>query len=323
MPNFNCGNSLSDPNNGVDVNALLCIPVLNPGQMTGELISALRSQTVKPTQFLVIDSESIDGYIGEFRNAGATVHVIRRSEFNHGKTRQLAVDMFPDTEIVIFLTQDAILADSRSLENLVAAFDNPRVGAVYGRQLPRPSAGAIEAHARLFNYPRSGLIKTADDIPHLGFKAVFISNSFAAYRRTALMQVGGFPSSTILGEDTYVAAKMLLSNWHVVYCSDATVFHSHDYGFVEEFKRYFDTGVFHGREPWIRGRFGNASNEGMKFLRSELRYLWQHQPVLVISALIRTAFKYAGFQLGLRESCLPLWLKRRISMHRGFWNHTS
>ncbi|MBI3775688.1 MAG: glycosyltransferase family 2 protein [Gammaproteobacteria bacterium] len=291
--------------------------------MTGELISALRSQTFQAIQFLVIDSESTDGYIEAFRNAGATVHVIRRSEFNHGKTRQLAVDMFPNADVVVFLTQDAILTDPRALEKLADAFNNPRVGAVYGRQLPRPSAGPIEAHARLFNYPSSGLIKTAGDIPHLGIKTAFISNSFAAYRRTALMQVGGFPSRTILGEDTYVAAKMLLSNWHVAYCADATVFHSHDYGFVEEFKRYFDTGVFHGQEQWIRGRFGNASNEGMKFLISELRYLWQHRPVLVISALIRTAFKYAGFQLGLRERYLPLWIKRRMSMHRRFWNHTS
>lgn len=304
------------------MNTLLCIPTLNPGPALNELIAALSRQSINPTQFLVVDSESTDGSMEKFSAVGATVHVIRRSEFNHGKTRQLAVEMFPDAEIIVFLTQDAIFADSRSLEKLVEAFNNPRVGAVYGRQLPRPSAGAIEAHARLFNYPGSDLIKTVENIPNLGIKAAFISNSFAAYRRTALMQVGGFPSRTILGEDTYVAAKMLLSSWDVAYCADATVFHSHDYGFVEEFKRYFDTGVFHGQEAWIRGSFGKASNEGIKFLVSELRYLWQHRPVLVISALVRTAFKYAGFQLGLRERYLPLWLKRRMSMHSHYWDHS-
>lgn len=302
------------------MNVLLCIPVLNPGPMTGELISALHCQTLKPARFLVIDSGSTDGFIEAFRSSGATVHVIRRSEFNHGKTRQLAVQMFPDAEIIIFLTQDAILADSKSLEKLVEAFNNPRVGAVYGRQLPRPSADAIEAHARLFNYPGSGLTKTGSDIPRLGIKAAFISNSFAAYRRTALIQVGGFPSRTILGEDMYVAAKMLLSNWNVTYCAEATAFHSHDYSFKEEFKRYFDTGVFHGQEPWIRERFGNTGSEGLKFLISELRYLWQHQPVLIASAILRTIFKYVGFQIGLHERHLPLWLKYRLSMHKHFWD---
>lgn len=305
------------------MNILLCIPTLNPGPALNELVAGLSRQSINPTQFLVVDSESTDGSMEKFRAVGATVHVIRRSEFNHGKTRQLAVDMFPDAEIVIFLTQDAILADSRSLEKLVEEFSNPRVGAVYGRQLPRPTAGAIEAHARLFNYPSTGLIKTVESIPTLGIKAVFISNSFAAYRRTALIQVGGFPSRTILGEDAYVAAKMLLSNWHVAYCASATVFHSHDYGFIEEFKRYFDTGVFHRQEAWIRESFGKASDEGIKFLLSELRYLWQHRPVLVVSAMVRTAFKYAGFQLGLWERYLPLWLKRRVSMHRNYWDDSA
>jgi len=29
------------------------------------------------------------------------------------------------------------------------------------------------------------------------------------------------------------------------------VFHSHDYGFLEEFKRYFDIGVFHTHTAWL------------------------------------------------------------------------
>ena len=41
-------------------------------------------------------------------------------------------------------------------------------------------------------------------------KTAFNSNSFAAYRRKALKDVGGFPINTILSEDMYVTAKMLL-----------------------------------------------------------------------------------------------------------------
>ena len=43
-------------------------------------------------------------------------------------------------------------------------------------------------------------------------------------------------------------------------------------------------------------------------------------PVLLPSALLRTVLKYAGFSLGMIESALPLPLKRRISMHRRYWD---
>mgnify|MGYP002090378631 FL=1 len=33
----------------------------------------------------------------------------------------------------------------------------------------------------------------------------------------------------MLSEDMYVTAKMLLNKWLVVYCSDAMVYHSHNY----------------------------------------------------------------------------------------------
>ena len=83
-------------------------------------------------------------------------------------------------------------------------------------------------------------------------KTAFNSNSFAAYRRKALKDVGGFPINTILSEDMYVTAKMLLKNWSVAYCADAKVYHSHNYTIWQEFKRYFDIGVFHAKEAWIR-----------------------------------------------------------------------
>ena len=88
-------------------------------------------------------------------------------------------------------------------------------------------------------------------ISSIGIKAAFLSNSFAAYRRSALESVGGFPSDTIFGEDTFAAAKMLLNGWKIAYSAEATVYHSHNLTFIEEFRRYFDIGVFHSREKWF------------------------------------------------------------------------
>jgi rhamnosyltransferase len=194
------------------------------------------------------------------------------------------------------------------------------VGAAFGRQLPRPEAGPIEAHARRFNYPPESRIKTADDIPRLGLKTAFISNSFAAYRRSALEAVGGFPSRCIVSEDTYVAARMLIAGWKIAYCAEAQVYHSHGYTYRQDFQRYFDIGVFHAREPWVRNSFGGAEGEGWRYLHSELSYLAGTRPWQIPSALVRTIIKYSGFRAGLFEKSFPLWLKRRMSMQKAFWD---
>ena len=88
---------------------------------------------------------------------------------------------------------------------------------------------------------------------------------------------------------------------------------------TQEFQRYFDIGVFHARESWLLESFGKPEGEGGRFVRSELRYLGRHAPWLIPSALLRTILKYSGYRLGRMEQRLPLWLKRRCSMHKGFW----
>ena len=205
------------------------------------------------------------------------------------------------------------------MQRLVAAFADPQVGVAYGRQLPADNATPIAAHARTFNYPPINSLKSSVDIQPLGIKTAFVSNSFAAYRRSALEDVGGFPDRCIVSEDTFVAAKMILAGWKVAYCADAQVYHSHNYTWRQEFQRYFDIGVFHAREPWVRREFGGAEGEGVRFLKSELKYLLREAPHLIPSALVRTVIKYLGFRAGLAERYLPVKLKSRLSMQKAFW----
>lgn len=73
----------------------------------------------------------------------------------------------------------------------------------------------------------------------------------------------------------YVAAKMLKCGWKVAYCANATVYHSHNYSLLDEFRRYFDIGVFNAREPWVLAEFGVAESEGVKFIRSEFLFLFR------------------------------------------------
>jgi GT2 family glycosyltransferase len=297
----------------------LVIPTLNAGGHVDRMLPALRSQTLSPARFLVIDSSSRDDTVARFRAAGADVRIIAAESFDHGATRQMAVDILTDAEFIIFLTQDAIPAHPEAFSNLIAPFANPDIGLTYGRQLPAPGAGPVAAHARLFNYPERSHVRTMGDVAQFGVKTAFCSNSFAAYRRTALMEIGGFPKGTIFGEDMLVAASLLQQGWSTCYAAEAKVYHSHDHSMADEFRRYFDVGVLHGSRSDVLGPFDRMGGEGLRFLMSEMTYLRTHAVHLIPLALLRTGLKYGGYRLGRLARHLPKAVNRQFSLNRRYW----
>lgn len=294
------------------------IPTHNAERYWPAMRAALDEQGITPDQVLVIDSCSADRTVQLAQEAGYRVMLVPECSFRHGATRALAVEQMRWAETLVFLTQDSIPCGTDSIRNLVAALADPQVGAAYGRQLPRPQANAIEAHARHLNYPETSDRRNFESRHTMGFRATFCSNSFAAYRLSALDEVGGFPD-VIVSEEVSVVARMLMCGWALAYQADAEVIHSHGMGLRSEFSRYFDIAVHHSREEWILKAFGRVEGEGAHFLLSELRYLWSHSPNLIPVAFVKNALKMLGYQAGLREKFLPLWLKKRFSAQKRFW----
>jgi rhamnosyltransferase len=299
------------------------IPTLNAHAEWPRLMPAIREQSLQPKHLLIIDSSSDDDTVKLANADDCEVAVIPRGEFNHGLTRQMGVTRMADCDLVIFLAQDCTLASPDSLARLLAPFQDPEVGAAYGRQLPRPAAGPFERHLRHFNYGSTSELRSIADVARLGLKTIFISNSFAAYRRSTLLEVGGFPGGLIMGEDTYVAAKLLLAGYKVSYAADATAYHSHRYTLTQEFRRYFDIGVLHARDSWLLERFGGASGTGVKYALSEVQALISTQPWRIPESFARNFFKWLGYQLGRKERGIPRAWKEHLSMHRFYWNTSS
>ncbi|WP_217994471.1 glycosyltransferase [Vreelandella jeotgali] len=295
----------------------ICVPTLNAGALWRTWLERVAPLLGDATLY-VVDSSSTDETAELARRAGAQVRVIERAAFGHGKTRDEMLYLMHE-DIAVFLTQDALPVDAQAMQQLVAAFDDPSVGAAFGRQLSQADASHIAAHARRFNYPAHSYTASNADIPRLGIKTAFLSNSFAAYRRQALIDAGGFPHGTILSEDMIAGARLLQYGWRLTYCAEACVYHSHNYTLGEEAKRYFDIGVLHGREAWLLARLGKPEGEGARFVRSEAKYLVQRAPWRLPEAALRTLLKYAGYRLGRAERLMPAWLKPRLSMHRGYW----
>jgi rhamnosyltransferase len=296
------------------------IPTLNGGSRVKELVAGITKQNQPIHRLVVIDSGSTDGTLDYFRGIPHELITLHKKDFDHGGTRHAAIGAYPDAEILIFLTQDAILENADALEKMVLAFQsNPKLGMCYGRQLPHLNAKVLESHSRLFNYPEKSQIRTFEDRERLGIRTISCSNSFAAYRTEAYLDAGGFPSGTILGEDVLIAGQMLLKGWEMAYVAEARVHHSHDYTLAEEFRRYFDIGVFHRDNPWIFEEFGKAGKEGFSYLRSELAYVSKHDKLLLPKTVASLFAKWIGYRLGLLHHHLPLSTKRALSMHAAHW----
>jgi len=297
----------------------LVIPVLNAASVWKELHAAIEAQSVHPETILIINSDSDDGTAELVAKAGYRMHSVRRAEFNHGRTRQLAADMLAESELLIYLTQDAIPHDAECFANILRVFADAKVGAAFGRQLPRTQAGVLEAHARRFNYTATSRCFSFEDRQRFGFKCVYASNSFAAYRHSALNDVGGFPTNTIVSEETITFARMQMKGWKTAYAADSSVIHSHDYTIRQEFSRYFDIGVGYERASWILDHYNKLNGEGLRFLRSELQEILPGRFYLLPEFFMRASAKFVGYKLGCMESHLPLWLKRRISAQKAYW----
>ena len=298
----------------------IIIPTYNAQNYLLTLLEKIKNQSLKEYELIIIDSSSKDKTVEIAKEFTDNVIVIPQNEFDHGGTRTKAAKIARG-DILIFLTQDALPYNEFTLENIIKVFVNEKIGAAYGRQISYKNTNLFGKHLRKFNYPETSYIRNINDISKYGIKTAFLSNSFAAYRKSALEKIGYFKSNLILGEDIYAGAKLILAGYHLAYVSEAKVYHSHNYTIWQEFKRYFDIGVFHKCESWILQSFGKAEGEGLKYIKSELKYLLSNGAwYLLPEWFIRNGMKYLGYKIGQNYEKFPMWMIKKFSMHYRWWN---
>lgn len=293
------------------------IPTYNASRYLDVQLKALRAQTVKDLDIVVIDSSSSDETLNIAKQHAIQTVTIPKGEFDHGGTRTFAGKTRSIGNILVYLTQDALPCDEKTIEILIQPLlTEQKCGATFGRQIPRQDATPFAQHLRLFNYPPQSYARTYADRTALGIRAAFCSNSFAAYSREALEDVGWFAEDLFLAEDIHVCARMLMKGYTLRYVAESIAYHSHNYTVAQEFKRYFDLGVFFEKQRWLLDEFGRPEGEGIKFVRSELSYLGSHGFLhLLPISMMRAGAKLIGYRLGHYYRHLPQAILRLVSMH--------
>ena len=218
------------------------IPTLNAEHELPMLLNALHEQDEIIHEIMIVDSASEDK-TAEICKKDPSIKLIEieRKDFDHGKTRDMALRKC-EGEVIVFLTQDAVPANKSFLKNLIAPLAKDKVVVSTGRQLPKKDARQVEKLIRKFNYPSISQIKSKEDLPKMGIKTFFCSDVCAAYRRDAYLELGGFDFPLKTNEDMFFAAKVINAGYCIAYAADAMVYHSHNFTLKEQYDRNYVQG---------------------------------------------------------------------------------
>ena len=294
------------------------IPTYKPGAEFVRVIRGLHNQSVKINRVIIINTEEaffkgVANDLQKFIDEGfVEVHHILKQDFDHGNTRREGIAK-SKADIFVMMTMDAVPADDKLIENLIRPLSDDKVAASYARQLPKEGASRREQITREFNYPDVSVLKSSKDYDRLGIKTFFCSNVCCAYSRRIYDKLGGFVTRAIFNEDMIYAGQAVKQGYMISYTAKAVVYHSHDYGAIEQFRRNVDLGISQADHPEVFDGF-RSETEGVRMVKLVITKLikggrWYE----VVPYVWISAWKLMGYRMGKSYKKLPLALVKACS----------
>jgi rhamnosyltransferase len=224
----------------------IAIPTFNAQEYLKELLESVFTQkTKRSVEVLVIDSGSSDQTLEILKDyPKVRLHQIPNSEFGHGRTRNLAVEL-AQGEYILFLTQDATPAHKYWLEAMVEPFViSDKVAAIVGKQIPRPDCAATIKREVFSVFKGLGpddaitLHRKNAITKEMNLVNTFLSNTNSAVRKDIHEKI---PFRDVnYAEDQGLGVDLLEAGYYKAYAPLGAVNHSHNYGVREYFRRKFD-----------------------------------------------------------------------------------
>lgn len=278
------------------------------------LPAVFRQATTFSFEVVAIDSGSTDGTLDLLRSFPVQVKQIPAEEFHHARTRNFAASLAKG-KILTFLSQDAIPAHEGWLAAMTSNFDDPKVGAVYGRQLFTTGSSAERRDVFDAIYGDKKIVKDPAHRNGLGYRFYHFSDVNAAIRH-AVWAKARFPENLKVFEDLGIAKLILDGGWKIIYEPRAGVFHTHTHSTVGLLKRYFDIGyTLKLLRIWdAPGTRTSLMRDGWKIITRKVARLKDNNSGNGARiGLQQDLAKSIGLFLGLNQNCLPMALKRRLS----------
>ena len=194
-----------------------------------QTLPALAAQEYRDWEIIVIDSGSTDGS-QELIRATRPAHFVQITPAEYNPSRVMNQGMrLAASETCLFLNADATPQGTTWLRPLVAALQNPRVAACFGRQIPRPDCQAVFAS----DYDRCfGPERESARWDH------FFSMVSSGLRKDVWRQ-RGFREDLQYAEDDEYTRWCRTAGYEMVYVPESVAMHSHNYTSAQAYKRAF------------------------------------------------------------------------------------
>lgn len=204
-------------------------------------------------EIIIIDSESDNKTALEIRkrfSRSVRIVGIKKSDFNHGETRNLGARIAKG-KYVCYFSQDISIPNPLFLHRFPELLEkNKRAVAVFGRQIPYPASPPLEKLNMQTLYRALGRFVNAEGIlvqdknspfaPLRGNEYLWytLSNAFSCYRREFLTG-HPFPESSY-GEDLLAGKSIIEKGRAKIYDSKSTCIHSHNHSTGEYLTRQLE-----------------------------------------------------------------------------------
>lgn len=252
-------------------------------------------------------------------NNGLKYIEIEAKDFSHSLTRE-TIGKKLECDILVFISQDVIMKDSKWLINLVRPIISGESQATFSRQICKFEN--IEKYTREKNYPEESRVVSKDDIEKYGLLTFFYSDASSAVKKSVYDELNAYDNKDlIINEDMYFAHKLILAGYKIKYCSDSQVYHSHDFTLKQLYQRYFDTGVFFRQNPKLKEYGSNES--GISLAKYVFKRAKSEKNIKVLfNILPNFGARFVGKVLGEHYEKLPGKFVINSSSARYYWNRT-
>ena len=206
----------------------LIIRCYNEERHIGRLLAGIAQQTEPDSEIILVDSGSTDRTLEIARQYPVKIVTLRPDEFSFGYSLNLGCRA-AQGEFLVIASAHVYPLYQDWLAQMVAPFDDPRTGLVYGRQRGADNTKYAEKQVFAQWFP---------DVSQAGQTHPFCNNANAAVRRS-LWEANPYDESLTGLEDLAWARQLLAGGqYHLTYNADAEVVHVHEETWTQVHNRY-------------------------------------------------------------------------------------
>ncbi len=313
----------------------IVIPTKNAGEILDKVLDRVfRQETEYEYEVICVDSGSSDQTVSAIKKYPCLLYEIPASEFGHGKTRNFGASK-GSGEFIVFITQDAVPASKRWLQNFIDAMkSDPEIVGGFGIHYPYPDCNIIDKRDLYYHFKNFGEDNTIYQITdenreryetEEGYRHLlcFFSDNNSCVRRDVFEK---YPYEDVnFAEDQIWARKMIEMGCKKIYCPHAPVYHSHNYKLSTYFTRYFDEykGLYYLQDFLISTSWLKLPLQVAKHILADAKYIRRldmpkrEKLYWLRYSVCRNLSRYYGGYLGGKYDGYPekvqQWLDRRVS----------